>query len=155
MRNNKKINNMTDTKSIFLVEDDQDDQYFFMEAMSEMKGSTLYAIANNGREAIDRLNSSVKLPDIIFTDINMPKLNGIDFLKELLKSPRLKKIPVVVLSSDEPQGVLAKQLGAKAFIKKTCSSDLLLTEIRQIINLDFLKGSCKVAQTYGRRAMAD
>jgi hypothetical protein len=47
---------MTETKSIFLVEDDKDDQFFFIEAMSEMKGSTLYAIANNdnGRSSFKR-----------------------------------------------------------------------------------------------------
>jgi CheY-like chemotaxis protein len=91
---------MQNKKNIFLVEDDADDQYFFTEALREIEHANLFAIADNGQDALDKLKNSMLLPDVIFTDINMPKLSGIGFLRALLKTSRIKNIPVVVLSTD-------------------------------------------------------
>ena len=79
-------------KSIFLVEDDKDDQDFFTEALNEIANTKLFAIASNGIEALLRLKHSIILPDIIFMDINMPVMNGIECLVELTQNPLTKYI---------------------------------------------------------------
>jgi hypothetical protein len=56
---------MPTLKNIFLVEDDADDQGFFLEALSNIKNANLYGIANNGKEAFDKLIHSDKIPDLI------------------------------------------------------------------------------------------
>jgi CheY-like chemotaxis protein len=81
---------MNNSKNVFLVENDEDDQLFFREAVSEIKNAKMSFIANNGKEALEQLELSPTLPDIIFMDINMPLMNGIDCLIEIIKNIRLK-----------------------------------------------------------------
>lgn len=82
------------------MDDDQDDQLLFKEALHEAKNSVIYQSACNGIDALDKLNSQLEnLPDLIFLDVNMPKMNGIDCLKELKKSDSLKNIPVLMYST--------------------------------------------------------
>ena len=130
---------MNDTKNIFLIEDDKDDQSFFIDALNEIENTSLYAIANNGQEAIDKLASSNILPDMIFMDFNMPVMNGIECLSEIIKNPLIRNIPVVMLSTATGQAERARELGAKAFIKKPSDGRMLRTKIEQMINLDFIK----------------
>ena len=59
---------MKKSKSNLLVEDDKDDQSFFINALNKIENTTLYDVANNGKEALDKLKKSVVLPDVIFTD---------------------------------------------------------------------------------------
>ena len=129
---------MKKLKSILLVEDDEDDQFFFIEAMSKIENATLYAIAKNGKEALDCLENSSTLPDIIFMDINMQIMNGIECLTLIMKNPLICTIPVVMLTTSSAQKELAHSLGAKAYIKKPWDEKLLYAQIEQMINLDFI-----------------
>lgn len=125
---------MNTSKSILLIEDDEDDQEFFTEAISGIQSAWLYHIANNGKEAIDKLKNSIVLPDIIFTDVNMPLMNGFECFSELLKNPRTRHIPVVFLSTDTSQKELAYELGARGFIHKPSDAYTLSTKLSQVIN---------------------
>ena len=127
---------MKKSKSVLLVEDDKDDQNFFITALNEIENTTLYDVAENGKEALDKLRISAVLPDLIFTDINMPVMNGIEWLADKAKSPNLKNIPVVILSSSSPSGDLTRNLEAAAFIKKTSDQDKLRSNIEEVINSD-------------------
>ena len=124
-------------KSIFLVEDDKDDQDFFTEALNEIANTKLFAIASNGIEALHRLKNSIILPDIIFMDINMPVMNGIECLIALTQNPLTKHIPVVILTTDNYSINLTRQLGAKAFIKKPNNYKILIQNIENIIIMNF------------------
>lgn len=128
---------MKNSKSILLIEDDEDDQGFFIEAINGIDNIRLYHIAKNGKEAIDKLKNSAALPDIIFTDINMPKMDGIECFLEIIKNPRTKNIPVVFLSSDTGKRALTSQLGAKGFIQKPSDNHTLSLQISQMIKLSF------------------
>ena len=87
-------------KSILLVDDDRDDQLLFQEALSEADGTVLYQSALSGAEALDKLISGViAVPDIIFMDVNMPRMTGLDCLKEFRKVDRLKPVPVIMYST--------------------------------------------------------
>ena len=86
--------------SILLVDDDQDDQLLFQEALSEADGTVLYNSAFSGAEALDKLISGViAIPDIIFMDVNMPRMTGLDCLKEFRKVDLLKPVPVIMYST--------------------------------------------------------
>ncbi|HYV92628.1 MAG TPA: response regulator [Chitinophagales bacterium] len=128
---------MNTSKNVFLVDDDTDDQLFFIEALSEIKNTTLYGVANNGKEALDKLENYHELPDLIFMDINMPVMNGIECLAELKEKPWMSHIPVIILSSDIAHADDARKLGAKAFIKKPSDFTTLRANLAQMINLDF------------------
>ena len=144
----KNTDTMKKLKSILLVEDDEDDQFFFIEAMSKIENATLYAIAKNGKEALDCLENSSTLPDIIFMDINMQIMNGIECLTLIMKNPLICTIPVVMLTTSSAQKELAHTLGAKAYIKKPWDGKLLYTQIEQMINLDFILDSDIAIRTF-------
>jgi CheY-like chemotaxis protein len=123
-------------KNILLIEDDQDDQFLFKEVIKKCPEVTLVFIANNGREALDWLNTSTALPDLIFSDINMPLMNGIDCFREILNTPALCKLPVVFLSSDTTMIEYVGVLGAKTFIKKGIDDASLKMQIERVIRMD-------------------
>ncbi len=118
---------------IVLIEDDADDQFFFTEAIREIRHTHLLAIAGNGCEAIEKINSGTILPDIIFMDNNMPRMDGIECLKRLKESDRTKNIPVIMLTSDLSCAENARKLRVEAFIQKVASFKMLRSKIEQAI----------------------
>jgi CheY-like chemotaxis protein len=123
-------------KNLFLVDDDTDDQEFFIEALSKLENVTLTGLANNGKEALDKLIHSVALPDFIFLDLNMPLMNGIECLAELKKMPLTKDIPVFMLSTAFEQVELSKKKGAEGFIKKSADIHGLQKQPDGTINMN-------------------
>jgi len=81
-------------KNIFLVEDDADDQYFFIEALNNIKNTSLFGIANNGKDALAKLMHSDLIPDIIFMDVGMPQIDGLEVTRIIRKE--FKSQPVIV-----------------------------------------------------------
>ncbi|GAB3515580.1 response regulator [Emticicia fontis] len=104
-----------------LIDDDQDDQEIFTLAIEDSGLNMQCVISNNASEALQRLNQDgTFLPNYIFLDLNMPRINGIQLLTEIKKISRLKHIPVIIYStSSHPKDKEATQnLGAAAFITK-------------------------------------
>ncbi len=122
--------------SILLIEDDKDDQEFFIEVLSEIENVILFSVTNNGKEALELLKISEDLPDLIITDINMPIMNGIECLIEITKTPKIKNIPVVFLSGDIKNVEVVHELGATAFIKKSFDLKRLKKHIEQLLHFD-------------------
>lgn len=113
--------------NILLVEDDEVDVMNVKRAFKRNRITNPLYVAGNGLEALTMLqgdgNSPPEIPDsrrIILLDINMPKMNGIEFLQELRKDPRLAMTPVVVLTtSDEDQDrIEAYKLNVAGYILK-------------------------------------
>ena len=126
---------MSIAKNIFLIDDDTDDQDFFVKAISGLKNISLSGVTNNGSEALKTLNNSTLLPDFIFLDFNMPLMNGMECLREIKKNPRTKDIPVFMLSSAFEQAKLSRELGAKGFIKKCHDITAFRKELHRAINM--------------------
>jgi CheY-like chemotaxis protein len=113
--------------NVLLVEDDEVDVMNVKRAFTRNRITNPLYVANNGLEALAMLRgeSTTKqaLPDsrrIVLLDINMPKMNGIEFLQELRQDPELSAIPVVVLTtSDEDQDrIRAYRLNVAGYILK-------------------------------------
>lgn len=104
---------------ILLIDDDSDDQVFFTEVVAEIDPDIVCGVADNGLEGFDKLREGF-LPDIIFLDLNMPFMNGFDFLETFRREPVWADIPVVIFttSSYQPDKDRADELQARAFLTK-------------------------------------
>jgi CheY-like chemotaxis protein len=128
---------MKTLKTIFLVEDDHDDQEIFITALNGIKDVILFDVATNGKEALSRLRQSIILPSLIVMDINMPVMDGMECLKEIAKDSKINDIPIVILSSSIDLREIVYALGARGFIKKTGNELLLRDKLRQTFNVCF------------------
>ncbi|TYP96706.1 CheY-like chemotaxis protein [Tenacibaculum adriaticum] len=84
---------------ILLIEDDEIEIMKFHRTISKLKLKHQVIEARNGEEALQILSKKDRLPHIILLDLNMPKINGIEFLNILKKDSVLKYIPTIVLST--------------------------------------------------------
>ena len=95
---------MNPSFSILLVEDDIVDVMSVKRALRDLNVTTPLEVTGNGEEALARLRKpDAPLPGIILLDLNMPRMNGIDFLKVLKADERLRRIPVVVLTTSKEE----------------------------------------------------
>jgi len=108
------------TFTCLLIDDDLDDQEIFCTVIDAIAPAWKCITAVNGEKALLMLQSDGVLPDIIFVDLNMPLMNGRQFLQEVNKLGMTKIIPIIVLttSSDHSTKTAVLQLGAKEFITK-------------------------------------
>lgn len=106
-------------KICLLLEDDPEDKVFFMETLHSVSSRTGCYAASNGEEALGMLKKGIK-PDLIFTDIDMPRMNGLEFVQTLKNMGEFRDIPVVVYSASySPRNVLhMESLGVSAFYSK-------------------------------------
>jgi CheY-like chemotaxis protein len=98
---------------ILLVEDNEGDILLTLEAFKEIKVKNNIAVVKDGVEAIEFLKRQGKysenvMPHLILLDINMPKLNGIEVLDFIKKDPKLKKIPVVMLTTSSSESDISE-----------------------------------------------
>ena len=95
---------MKDIKSILLVEDDSVDTMTVKRAFKKLEIKNPLSVCENGEIALEWLNKNREaMPALILLDLNMPKMNGIEFLKVIKQDEDFKMIPVVVLTTSEDQ----------------------------------------------------
>ncbi len=119
---------MTDIAVTLLVEDNPADQQLTIRAFKKGKVNTNLQIANDGQEAMDYLYRKGKYadkkeypwPDLILLDINMPRKDGKQVLREIRENPDLKTIPIVMLTtSDQDKDIIESyELGVNSYISK-------------------------------------
>ncbi|SMD36003.1 Response regulator receiver domain-containing protein [Reichenbachiella faecimaris] len=89
---------------ILLVEDDKVDQMTVKRILKQLNADNPITIKQNGLEALEYLNDPANdKPGLILLDLNMPKMNGIEFLKEVKKKLPLKLIPIVVMTTSREE----------------------------------------------------
>lgn len=105
---------------LLLIDDDEDDREIFSSILEDAWPAISLSVATNGREGLQKLHSSPNAPDIIFLDLNMPLMNGEQFMQAIKMDARFQQIPIVILStsSDTKTIVQMKQLGAGHFFTK-------------------------------------
>ena len=112
---------MQKPKPILLVEDDSVDAMTVKRAMRDLQVNHSVIHSVNGEEAMKYLTSpDMEKPFVILLDLNMPKMNGIEFLKVMKTHPELKTIPVIVLTtSKERRDILDSfEFGASGYMIK-------------------------------------
>ena len=91
--------------------------------------------ANNGEVALKHLENKDDLPDIILLDLNMPKINGIEFLKMLKADDRLKYIPTIVLTTSNNQRDLLEcyKIGIAGYVLKPLKYEEYVSKIQKLL----------------------
>ncbi|MCD6115750.1 response regulator [bacterium] len=128
---------MAKDSPILLVEDDTIDALTVKRALNEINARNELIVVKNGEEAIVfLLNSDNYIPFIILIDLNMPRMNGIEFLKQIKKYKKLIRIPVIVIttSSDERDKQLSYNFGASGYFIKPIDYKKFVDIIEKIIN---------------------
>jgi CheY-like chemotaxis protein len=128
-------------KSILLIDDDQDDKFFFARALREVESEIDLMTASDGKDALKKLEE--RIPDMILLDLNMPVMNGISFLKIRKRDKILREIPVVVYTDglnvfDESE---VMQLGAYGVIIKANDLKGTIRIITEIVKMSFIRMS--------------
>jgi len=120
------MNASVNLPSILLVEDNPMDLDLTLRAFSKKKFVNDIQIARDGEEALaffPRWEAGEALPAVILLDINLPKVNGLEVLRQLKEHERFRRIPVVVLTSSREDRDLkaAYDLGVNSYIEKPVS----------------------------------
>ncbi len=120
---------------VLIIDDDEDDRQMFAEALKEVNPAFTCKQAYDGIHALEHLEKTVLIPDIIFLDVNMPRMGGLECLKKIKEIPRLNKIPVVIYSTaNTPElELMAHRYGAACFIKKPLHYNEIVNCIRTLI----------------------
>lgn len=124
---------------ILLVEDNEGDILLTMEAFEECKLKSDVSVARNGKEALDFLFQRgafkhAQRPDLILLDINMPLLNGHEVLEQIKSDTKLKKIPVIVLTTSSSKKDIDKayENHCNSYVQKPLDIDDFLGAILKI-----------------------
>ena len=126
---------MRDSRPVLLVEDDTIDAMTVRRAFRDLKVANPLVHAVNGEEALTHLKDEANnKPCLILLDLNMPKMNGMEFLSVAKVDPVLKKIPVVVLttSSEERDVVESFRLSVAGYLIKPVDYRNFVEAIRTI-----------------------
>ena len=124
--------------SILIAEDDADDRFLLKKAFEEHSTGENIQFVENGIEVMDYLRK-IKLnnqsyPSLILLDLNMPRKDGREVLKEIKENEIYKKIPVIVFTTSGNEMVIDKcyELGTNTYIIKPLSFDKLLEVVQHI-----------------------
>lgn len=111
---------------LLLVEDNEQDEILTIKALQKNKVLNEIKVARDGAEALDLLfeekaaNYEKELPQLILLDLKLPKIDGLEVLKNIRSNPRTKLIPVVILTTSKEDSDLLNgyELGANSYVRK-------------------------------------
>jgi CheY-like chemotaxis protein len=136
------VNNATKLPVILMAEDDPDDRLLARDAVAESNLETDLRFVENGEELLDYLwhrgkftdASLAPRPGLIILDLNMPRKDGREVLRDIKNDPDLRRIPVVVLSTSRADTDVGSiyELGANSFISKPVKFNALVKLIKTV-----------------------
>ncbi len=124
---------------IFYTDDDEDDIYFFSDAVNLIEKKIILQTQRSADELINSLQNSDTLPQVVFIDLNMPGKNGFDALTEIRQIARFKTLPIIIFSTSNTDTSIdvARMLGASMYMTKPNSFIKLQEAISFVIDLDW------------------
>lgn len=129
------------TRTILLVEDDANDLELTLSALEEVQLANEVAVARDGAEALDYLfrrgefaDRPEETPLLVLLDVKMPRVDGIEVLRQVKQHPALRLIPVVMLTSsrEEPDLIECYRLGANAYVVKPVDFEQFVDVVKQL-----------------------
>ena len=128
---------MDQNRAILLVEDNPMDVDLTLRAFARRKLTNPIDVARDGQEALDfigRWEAGAPLPAVILLDVNLPKVNGLEVLRQIRAHAICKHIPVVMLTTSTEDGDIARayELGANSYIVKPVSFENFIDVAGQI-----------------------
>ncbi len=118
-----------------MVDDDLDDTEIFQEVLSFIDPTIQCSTAENGRDALEKLSRVTFIPDLIFLDLNMPRMDGKECLRKLKENLILRNIPVIIYTTSSQSKDIEETMGAGAikFITKPLNVNDLEKILRPIV----------------------
>jgi CheY-like chemotaxis protein len=132
---------MTGKKTILLAEDNPMDVELTLEALSDHNLADQVIVLKDGVEVMEYLNfegeyknRSQEPPAVLLLDIKMPRMDGIEVLRAIRDDPKIKKLPIVMLTSsrEEPDLKTCYELGVNAYVVKPVNFNDFIEAIKQI-----------------------
>lgn len=120
----------------YIIDDDLDDQDYLIKLLKDIDPHSECFTALNGQEGLKNLKMHlIPIPSIIFLDLNMPRVNGRQFLIAMKKDPQLQNIYTIIYSTSTTQKDIeeTKQLGASFYLEKQPDYSLLKEELENIL----------------------
>lgn len=127
------------THHVLIADDDEDDQLLFQEVIKELPYLVHLSMTRDGEETLKLLESMAQLPDLLFLDLNMPMVNGLECLHTIKEHPRLKTLPVIIFSTSSFPGNINKvyDLGAHLYIRKPNDFVSFKRAIHHVFSIDW------------------
>jgi two-component system, response regulator len=138
----RKGNKMTN-KIILLVDDNKNDVLLAQRALKKSNLANDVVVANDGEEALDYLfcrgkyagsDANCDLPVVTLLDLKMPKVDGLEVLKQIRNNPRTKNLPVIILTSsrEETDIIQSYNLGCNAYVRKPVEFNQFVEAVKQL-----------------------
>ena len=131
---------MKDLKRILLAEDDQRDIELTLAALEDINLANEIDVVRDGEEALDYLFKRAKYKDrgngnpvVVLLDLKMPKVDGLEVLKEIRKSDELCQMPVVILTSSKMESdlITSYNLGVNAYVVKPVEFEDIVKAVKE------------------------
>jgi len=122
--------------NIVFADDEENDRLLFLDAINELKIKTNVHTVNDGIELMEYLNNAGNvLPHLLFLDLNMPKKNGMECLKEIRMNELLNDIAIAIFSTSLSEKDIEETLinGANVYINKPNSFDDLIQVLNKVV----------------------
>ena len=119
-----------------LADDDETDRLLFISAFEDLQMKIIIDTVKNGKELMDCLmKEDAVIPDLLFLDLNMPRKNGLECLKEIRANIKLKELPVAIYSTSAAKDDIEKTFlaGANIYIEKPVDFDTLKKVLKSAI----------------------
>lgn len=119
---------------ILVADDDEEDRQLIKEALEESRLRNPLDFVHDGEELMKRLTNETDLPGLILLDLNMPKKDGREALKEIKSNPKLKYIPVIILTTSQAEEDIYRtyNLGVNSFITKPVTFSALVDVLNKV-----------------------
>lgn len=127
---------INESLNILLADDEENDRLLFVDAIKELKIKTIIHTVNDGVELMEYLNNADNiLPQLIFLDLNMPRKNGLECLKEIRANYKLNDIAIAIFSTSMSENDIEQTLmnGANVYINKPNSFDGLKLALNKVL----------------------
>ena len=125
---------MTSLRPIILVEDNPDDERMTIRALRHGNIANEILVARNGEEALAMVLNANPLPSVVLLDLKLPKVDGLEVLRQIRANDRTQFLPIVVLtsSSEERDIIESYNLRANSYVRKPVEIEKFTDAVRQL-----------------------